>query len=136
VLPVSTSIPFARDDSHYLALPCPRAILRVRKEVCMPLFDDLSPEQQKELQELHEAFRQEFEEGREKAGAKAAITDLEDLKEDALNAIKAAINQRENKKLASDVARWAYDKLIDQGKASVDPLTEMVKEAERARSSQ
>lgn len=101
----------------------------------MPLFDDLSPEQQKELQELHEAFRQEFEEGRERAGSKAAITDLEDLKEDALNAIKAAINQRDNKKLASDVARWAYDKLIDQGKATVDPLTEMVKEAERARSS-
>lgn len=100
----------------------------------MPL-DDLTPEQQKELQELHDAFRQEFEEGRERAGAKAAITDLEDLKEDALDAIKAAINQRQNVKLASDVARWTYDKLIDQGKATVDPLSKMIEDAEKARAS-
>lgn len=93
-------------------------------------IEDLSPEQQKELHELHESFRQEFEAGRERAGSKAAINDLEDLKDDFLGAIKAAVTQRQNVKLASDVARWGYDKLIDQGKATADPLTNMLKEAE------
>lgn len=97
--------------------------------------DTLTPEQRAEVQRLHDAFRSEFETARTTTEARqsAALKDLDDIATDALNAIKMGITQRENKKLAVDTARWAYDHLIKQGKGSTDSLEEMLREAEEAR---
>lgn len=97
---------------------------------------ELSEEQLAELQGYREAFRQEFENARTTVDASrnAALKDLDDLKESALSAIKRAIDNRDNLKLSSDVARWCYDHLIRQGKATADPLTDLLAGADEARS--
>lgn len=98
-------------------------------------YDSLPPDQAEELRAMHAVFRQEFSETVNAPSDKAALRDLEDLKDDALAAIKKSITQRDNLKLSADMARWVYNHLIDQGKASGDALTDMLKEAEAARHS-
>ena len=97
--------------------------------------NNLTPEQEAEVRRLHETFRQEFEEARSsvESSRAQALSDIDDLKDVALSAIKMGITQRDNKKLAVDTARWCYDHLIRQGKAGTDSLEELLRGAEEAR---
>lgn len=95
----------------------------------MPLEDNLTPEQQAEVQALHAAFRQEFSEGLDESKSKGALNDLDELKPNMLAALKRALDQHDDKRLAANVAMWGYGKLIDQNKATADPLTELLEGA-------
>jgi hypothetical protein len=96
----------------------------------MGVLDDLTPEQQAEVERIREAFRGEFEESRTKSPGSGAITDLEELKTNMLAALKRALDQHDDKKLAASVAMWGYGKLIDQNKATADPLTDLLEGAD------
>ena len=94
--------------------------------------DKLTPEQREEVERIRIALEGELRANTSSATSKKAIKDLEDVKEDALAAIQHTVKFSQNESLKIKVAMWAYDKLIADGKATVDPLTEFALGMERA----
>lgn len=104
----------------------------------MPGIDDelgLNEDESARLKELSEALQQEFQTNESIGNTrKTALNDLEDLKGDFLAALRHCAKHAQSDALKAKVAMWGYDKLLDQGKASVDPIRELIEGMESARS--
>lgn len=94
---------------------------------------NLSPEESERLKELQHALMSEFHESQQQSPLRTPLNDIEDLKEDFLGAIKHIVNHSQSESLKAKVAMWGYDKLLDQGKATTDPITELLEGLERIR---
>ena len=97
---------------------------------------DLTPEQQARVDEIRQALEAELRASTTSTTSKAAIKDLEELKEDALKAIQQTVKFSSNESLRTKVAMWAYEKLIADGKAAADPLVDLLAGIDKARSSE
>lgn len=87
---------------------------------------ELTPEQQKEVQELHAALRSEFEEREANPSVKSAKKDIEELKEDMLSALSHILKHGANEGLKAKVAMWGYDRLLEENKANTDPIRALI----------
>jgi len=85
-------------------------------------MDDLSPQDSERLRELRAALEQEFAAHDSGDHRKTALQDIEDLKGDFLESLKHVVNHADSLALRAKVAMWGYDKLLEQGKATSDPL--------------
>lgn len=104
----------------------------------MSIDDDLglSDDESARLKELKDALESEFldNEANTDAGTrKSALQDIEDLRSDFLQAIKHVTRHSQSDALKAKVAMWGYEKLLEQGKASVDPIRELIEGMESAR---
>src|SRR5262245_55041346 len=90
---------------------------------------DLTPQESEQLQKLRAAVEAEFEMNKdsESAHRRSALKDLEDLKGDMLEALRHSLRHSPDG-LRARVAMWGYDKLLEQGKATRDPLAELMQE--------
>jgi CHASE3 domain sensor protein len=104
----------------------------------MPGIDDdlgLNEDESKRLAELRDALESEFLTNESSADTrKSALNDIEDLKTDFLAALKHTVRHSQSDALKAKVAMWGYEKLLDQGKASADPIRELIEGMESARS--
>lgn len=94
---------------------------------------NLTPKDSERLKELQHALMSEFHESQQNAPNRTPLNDIESLKEDFLGAIKHVVNHSQSETLRAKVAMWGYDKLLDQGKATTDPITELLEGLERVR---
>jgi hypothetical protein len=86
----------------------------------------LTPEQQQELAGLRKALEEEFAGTEKEKSAQSARKDLSDLKVDALNAMKHTLAHGQNETNKVNLAKWVYDKLLEEGKADTDPLKQLI----------
>lgn len=93
----------------------------------------LNPDESERLKELRDALEGEFRVNEEQTPKKTATRDIEDLKPDFLAALKQVVKHSTNDSLRAKVAMWGYDKLLDQGKASTDPLYDLINGMENAK---
>jgi len=83
---------------------------------------DLSPEDSDRVKEIRLALEQEM---REIPSVKqTALKEVEDLKEDALIALRHTLKHTDNNSLKAKVGMWVIDTLIDAQKT--DPESELV----------
>lgn len=87
---------------------------------------ELTPEQQKELNELSAALRSEFAESQASAASKSAKKDIEELKPEMLDALEHILKHSADQSLRARVAMWGYDKLLAEGKAGTDPIRDLI----------
>ena len=87
---------------------------------------DITPEQQQKLQELSEALQSEFRLSSTQAVSRDALQDLIDLKSDMLEALRHTLRHSVNESLKAKTAMWGYEKLLEEGRASKDPLAELL----------
>lgn len=102
----------------------------------MPGIDDdlgLNDDESARLKELSEALQAEFYDSENIDHKKSALNDIEDLKTDFLTALRHTVRHSQSDALKAKVAMWGYDKLLDQGKASADPIRELIEGMESAR---
>jgi CHASE3 domain sensor protein len=102
----------------------------------MSINDDLglNADESDRLKELKDALESEFLDNEaEGSTSKSALSDIEDLKSDFLQALRHTVRHSQSDALKAKVAMWGYDKLLDQGKASVDPIRELIEGMEGAR---
>jgi hypothetical protein len=103
----------------------------------MSINDDLglNDEESARLKELSDALQSEFHENQSNSDGtrKSALQDIEDLRADFLAAIKHVTRHAQSDALKAKVAMWGYEKLLEQGKASVDPIRELIEGMESAR---
>jgi hypothetical protein len=85
-------------------------------------MSDLTPAQRAELDELRAALEAEFRDDDQPAHAQSARTDLSELKSSALDAMKHTLDHGTNETNKVNLAKWVYEKLLDEGKAETDPL--------------
>jgi len=99
------------------------------------MHDDLglNAEESNRLKELKDALQSEFHTNEATSIQKSALNDIEDLKEDFLTALRHTVRHSQNDSLKAKVAMWGYDKLLDQHKASTDPIRELIEGMEGAR---
>lgn len=91
------------------------------------MSDDINtPMNEDRLRELSEALRAEFEMKESGTTRQTALKDLEDLKPDFLKALKHTVTHSMNESLVSKVSMWGYDRLLEEGKASKDPLADLL----------
>lgn len=97
-------------------------------------MSELTPEDSERVAEIRRALEQEFSEG---AGstAKAAIKEIEDLKEDALIALRHTIKHSDNENLKTKVSMWAMDKLLERDKKAEGDIYSFLEEMNAASSS-
>lgn len=86
---------------------------------------ELTPEQQKEVNDLAAALRSEFADTEASKEATSAKKDLSDLKPEMLKALKRALEHGTVEQMAK-VAMWGYGKLLDEGKAGTDPIRDLI----------
>ena len=91
---------------------------------------NLSPEDSQRVQEIAASLRSEFHTNRENdvTISRNTIKDIEDLKEDALVALRHTIKHEPNPNLKAKVAMWAIDHLIDAQASKDDPMSEFFRE--------
>jgi len=83
---------------------------------------DLSPEDSDRVKEIRLALEQEM---RETPSVKqTALKEVEDLKEDALIALRHTLKHSDNNSLKAKVGMWVIDTLVDAQKT--DPESELV----------
>jgi len=83
---------------------------------------DLSPEDSDRVKEINLALEQEM---RETPSVKqTALKEVEDLKEDALIALRHTLKHSDNNSLKAKVGMWVIDTLVDAQKT--DPESELV----------
>lgn len=97
---------------------------------------DLTPEQQARVEEIRQALESELRASTSGATSKAAIKDLEDLKDDFLKAIQQTVKFSQNESLKTKIAMWGYEKLIADGKVTTDPLVDLLAGIDKARSAE
>lgn len=88
--------------------------------------NNLSPEEQERIHALHEALLTEFHDTSAKTSSASALEDIEELKTDFLASLKYIVRHADSLALRAKVAMWGYQILIDQGKASRDPLADLL----------
>jgi hypothetical protein len=89
-------------------------------------MSEISPDDSERLNELASALRAEFEIDQSERVKRAAIHDIEELKEDALEALKQTIRHSANEGLRARVSMWAYDRIIDAQSRSEDDLKSLL----------
>jgi hypothetical protein len=103
----------------------------------MSIDDDLglNDDETIRLRELREALQSEFHDNEAATAdrSKTALNDIEDLRSDFLDAIKHVVRHTPSDALKVKVAMWGYEKLLDQGKATQDPIRELIEGMESAR---
>ena len=101
----------------------------------MSINDDLglNDEESNRLRELKEALESEFLDNEATDSKKSALNDIEDLKQDFLAALRHTVRHSQSDALKAKVAMWGYDRLLDQGKATTDPIREIIEGMESAR---
>lgn len=100
------------------------------------MTDDLglNEDETTRLRELKDALESEFLDNEANADSRqSALQDIEDLRSDFLQAIKQVVRHSQSDALKAKVAMWGYQQLLDQGKASVDPIREIIEGMESAR---
>lgn len=88
----------------------------------MPEF---TPEQQAEIDSIRAALEAEFARSEDASSKQAAKKDLEDIKPDLLSGLKHIVNHGAEGN-RTKVIMWAYDKLLEEGKADRDPLKQLL----------
>lgn len=78
------------------------------------------------IQELRAALEQEFELRGSADHRKSALHDIEDLKGDMLEALRHTLRHSTSETLRARTAMWGYDKLLEQGKATADPVFDLL----------
>jgi len=92
-----------------------------------PVPHELTPEESAKVQALRKALEEEFETNQNKPNA--SITDVTDLKPDALEALKYILRHGSKDDLRARIAMWVYDRTIDhEDKASTDKLLDLLSE--------
>jgi hypothetical protein len=76
--------------------------------------DDLSPEQQKRVEDIRKALEAEML--APKNDKRKVITEVEELKEDALGALKGIVKHSQNESLKAKVSMWAVDRILESEK--------------------
>ena len=102
----------------------------------MPGISDelgLNDDESDRLKELSAALQQEFQDNEADSASKSALSDLKDLKPDFLMALRHTVKHSQSDALKAKVAMWGYEKLLDEGKATVDPIREIIEGMEGAR---
>jgi hypothetical protein len=101
----------------------------------MSFSDDLglNDDESNRLKELKDALESEFLESEADDPRKSALNDLEDLKADFLTALRQVARHSQSDGLKAKVAMWGYDRLLEQGKATSDPIRELIEGMEGAR---
>lgn len=94
-------------------------------------MSELTPEDSERVQEIKLALEQEFLEG-PGTTAKSAIKEIEDLKPDALAALRHTIKHSDNESLKTKVSMWAMDKLLDQQKRTEGDIHDFLREMDAA----
>lgn len=79
-----------------------------------PVFSEI------QMQEYQRAFAEEFT-SREEA-RKAPITDIEELRQPAYDAIEYTLRHSQNESLKTKTAQWVLDKLLDDANRKEDKL--------------
>ena len=94
---------------------------------------ELSPQDSDRVNQIRIALEQELREA--PSASRTAVKDIEDLKEDALNALRSVIKHSANEPLKAKVAMWTYDTILNTAKALADePIVEFLKEMDASRS--
>lgn len=96
-------------------------------------MDELTPQESAELRKLKEALESEFKLNEEATASKKPLQDIEELKPDFLSALKHIVKFSDSDALRAKVAMWGYDRLLEQGKASNDPIRDLIEGLEAAR---
>ena len=93
-------------------------------------MSELSPEDSEKLQSLRKALEQEFEahSSAEVQTRKSALEDIVELKQDFLESLRHVVRHSQSDSLRAKVAMWGYEKLLEQGKATRDPLADLLGE--------
>lgn len=94
---------------------------------------ELSPEETDRVREIKQALEAEFLAAEADTPRKTAIKDIEELKGDFLDAIKHVVRHSPKDELRAKVSMWGYDKLLEQGKADVDPIRDLIMGMEAAK---
>ena len=97
-------------------------------------MSELTPEDSERVQQIKRALEQEFMEG---AGtvSKSTIKEIEDLKEDALVALRHTIKHSDNESLKTKVSMWAIDRLLEEQRKADSDIHTFLKEMDNAASS-
>jgi hypothetical protein len=82
--------------------------------------DDLTPEQKARVEEIRIALEAEMREP--KAEKRRIITQVEELKEDALTALRTTIKHSQNEALKAKVSMWAVDRILEAQKVGDSDL--------------
>lgn len=87
---------------------------------------DLNPEQMRRVEEIRKALVEEMSSG---SGSKRrAITDIQELKQDALSAIQHTMKHSTNEALKIKVSTWAMDRILDAEKIGDSDLVGFLNE--------
>lgn len=89
-----------------------------------PQFNE---EQQAYIAELRSTLRGEFIATEDGKSPKATLEQLEDLKQDALMALKHTLKFGDNESIKAKVAMWTISTILDAQKANDSPLAEFLK---------
>lgn len=83
--------------------------------------EELTPEQRQRVDDIRDAVLQEFSEGA--GSSKTTLQEVEDLKEDALTALRHALKHSQNEKLKVDTSRWVIDTILESKRVGDGGLT-------------
>jgi len=87
---------------------------------------DLSPEDSERVKQIKLALEQEMSEA--PGSSRSTVKEVEELKEDALEALKHILKHSDSYALKGKVGMWVIDTLIDANKDSADnDLTALIK---------
>jgi hypothetical protein len=87
---------------------------------------DLSPEDSERVKQIRLALEQEMSEA--PGTSRSTVKEVEELKEDALSALKYILKHTDNNSLKGKVGMWVIDTLIAANKDNADnDLTKLIK---------
>jgi hypothetical protein len=86
-------------------------------------------EQREYISELRNTLRSEFAETERE---RTTVQELEDLKPDALMALKHTLRHSDNESIKAKVSMWTIDTLLDAQRVGDDPLAAFLKEMQGA----
>lgn len=88
---------------------------------------NLRPEDSIRVAEIRNALIAEMRDAKDGKERKAAIEDVQDLKQDALQSIRHVMTHSQNESLKARVSMWTIDKILEAEKANDDPMAEFLK---------
>lgn len=123
-----TVVPYLHDDCVYIVLfatspvrPCTLATMSSPKE------PEFTQEQRAYIEDLRATLRGEFERSEESQIHKTTIAEVEDLKQDALEALRHTLKHGDNEAIKTKVAMWTVSTILDAQKAGDSPLADFLK---------
>jgi hypothetical protein len=90
---------------------------------------ELSPEAQEQVRTIKLALEQEFAENQSSGmqTARATLTDLEDLKGDALEALRHTLRHGQEERYKVDVGKFVITSLLEAQKVKDEPMSEYLR---------